>query len=220
MLNGVLDKILLYNWSMALRGHKVPKPTSVIQCFPRTIPSPQQLLMSDLKRKRNVDDEGNHVPADDGTVDAEASPQKQQQKLEESPTSSQTACSSTPQAPSEETQRCHGTAVEATTSKSTDAPSSSAASSSTKGDPATIVICGKEVMLKATGGRKKRKHPMETLIILAYKGRLALACKANDMVAALDIHREMKSKGIKQDLSVSRYWRNFAFFLVSFVVEL
>lgn len=164
----------------------------------------------DLKRKREVGDEGNQVPVDDGTVDAEASAQKQQQKQEESTTSSQTACSSTPQAASEETQRCHRTVVEATTSKSTDAPPSSAASSSTKGDPATIVICGKEVLLKGTGGRKKRKHPIETLIILAYKGRLAMACKANDMVAALDIYREMKSKGIKQDLSVSRFCRRLA----------
>lgn len=44
---------------------------------------------------------------------------------------------------------------------------------------------------------------MDALVVLAYKGQLAMACKANSMVSALEIHREMKSKGIKQDLSVS-----------------
>ena len=67
----------------------------------------------------------------------------------------------------------------------------------------TILICGKETVLKSTGGRKRRKHPMETLVILAYKARLALECKANDMVAALEIYDEMREKGIKRDLSVS-----------------
>ncbi|CBJ26017.1 conserved unknown protein [Ectocarpus siliculosus] len=64
-----------------------------------------------------------------------------------------------------------------------------------------ITICGKEITLQHTGGRKKRKHPMETLILLAYKDELTLKCKANNMVSALEIHQEMKSKGIKQDLS-------------------
>lgn len=67
---------------------------------------------------------------------------------------------------------------------------------------AKIMICGKEITVKHTGGRKKRKHPIETLIILAYKGQLALACKANNMVSALEIYREMKTKGVTQDLSV------------------
>ncbi|CAB1119970.1 unnamed protein product [Ectocarpus sp. CCAP 1310/34] len=64
-----------------------------------------------------------------------------------------------------------------------------------------ITICGKEITLQHTGGRKKRKHPMETLILLAYKEELTLKCKANNMISALEIHQEMKSKGIKQDLS-------------------
>lgn len=67
----------------------------------------------------------------------------------------------------------------------------------------TILICGEELPLKDTGGRKKRKHPLETLVLLAYKGRLAELCKANDMVSALEVYREMKSKSIKQDLAVS-----------------
>lgn len=67
---------------------------------------------------------------------------------------------------------------------------------------AKIMICGKEITVKHTGGRKKRKHPIETLIVLAYKGQLALACKANNMVSALEIYREMKTKCIQQDLSV------------------
>lgn len=64
------------------------------------------------------------------------------------------------------------------------------------------MVCGKEVMVKHTGGRKRRKHPIETLTILAYKGQLALACKANNMVSALEIYREMKTKGVQQDLPV------------------
>ncbi|CAM9736570.1 unnamed protein product [Ectocarpus sp. 12 AP-2014] len=64
-----------------------------------------------------------------------------------------------------------------------------------------ITICGKEITLQHTGGRKKRKHAMETLILLAYKDELTLKCKENNMVSALEIHKEMKSKGIKQDLS-------------------
>ena len=67
---------------------------------------------------------------------------------------------------------------------------------------AKIMICGKEITVKHTGGRKKRKHPIETLTIQAYKGQLALACKANNMVSALEIYREMKTKGVQQDLSV------------------
>eukprot|EP00903_Cladosiphon_okamuranus_P008688 g8324.t1 len=66
---------------------------------------------------------------------------------------------------------------------------------------AKIMICGKEIIVKHTGGRKKRRHPIETLIVLAYKAQLALACKANNMVSALEIYREMKTKGIHQDLS-------------------
>lgn len=57
--------------------------------------------------------------------------------------------------------------------------------------------------MKHTGGRKKRKHPLETLIVFAYKGQLAMACKANNMVNALEIYREMKTKGIQRDLEVS-----------------
>eukprot|EP00752_Nemacystus_decipiens_P005171 g4693.t1 len=67
--------------------------------------------------------------------------------------------------------------------------------------PAKIMICGKEVTVKHTGGRKKRKPPIETLTILAYKGQLALACRANNMVSALEIYREMKAKDIQRDLS-------------------
>lgn len=71
-----------------------------------------------------------------------------------------------------------------------------------KSAPQTILICGKEAVLKTTGGRKRRKHPMETLVTMAYRARLAVTCKANDMVAALEIYREMKTKGVKQDLAV------------------
>lgn len=67
----------------------------------------------------------------------------------------------------------------------------------------TIMICGEEVILKGKVGGRRRKQPIETLKVLAYKGRLAMACKANNMMAALEVYREMQSKGIKQDPSVS-----------------
>lgn len=67
----------------------------------------------------------------------------------------------------------------------------------------TIMICGEEVVLKGKAGGRRRKQPIETLKVLAYKGRLAMACKENNMMTALEVYREMQSKGIKQDPSVS-----------------
>lgn len=71
------------------------------------------------------------------------------------------------------------------------------------GGPSTITICGKEVVLKGTAGRKKRKYDRDALILMAYKGHLARMCKADNMVSALEIYREMKSKKIVPDLEVS-----------------
>lgn len=100
--------------------------------------------------------------------------------------------------------------VEAAAASTTSAASSSSSPPSARNNERApkptkkILICGKEVTLKDTGGRKKRKQPMEALVILAYKGQLAMACKVNSMLSALEIYQEMKSKGIKQDLSVSK----------------
>lgn len=69
--------------------------------------------------------------------------------------------------------------------------------------PQTINICGEEVLLKRGGGRKKRKLNRDTLIFMTYKARLAEMCRADNMLAALDIYKEMKSKRIFQDLEVS-----------------
>ena len=88
-------------------------------------------------------------------------------------------------------------------SKAADLASKAMSFTGGKDGPVKITICGEEVTLKGTAGRRKRKQPIETLILLAYKGRLAMACKNNNMVAALDLYREMKSKEIKQDPSVS-----------------
>lgn len=92
-------------------------------------------------------------------------------------------------------------AVTASTAAAAAGPESSSASGAS--GPVNIVICGEEVVLKGTAGRRKRKQPVDALIALAYKGRLARASKSNDMVSALEVYREMKAKGVKQDLSVS-----------------
>ncbi|CAM9258489.1 unnamed protein product [Hapterophycus canaliculatus] len=173
--------------------------------------------MSDLKRKRE-DDEVDKAQA----VSASPVPAVPPKALP-SPVSravGQTAASLTPSASTAEGGTSpHATGTAGNASGTNGAPSKAvkeggaaaqvSPSSPDKPPPAkriatpapTIVICGKEITLRQTGGRRKGKHPMDALVILAYKGQLAMACKANSMVSALEIHREMKSKGIKQDLS-------------------
>lgn len=159
--------------------------------------------MSELKRKRELDDE-ERTDAVDTVGEAPASSSS---SAAASAAEVHASCSSSPSSTSA------SPAIEGGGGKEecgTNAANSKASSPKKADGPEKILICGKEVALKQTGGRKKRKHPMDTLIILAYKGRLAMACKANNMMAALEIYREMKSKGIKQDLSVSLAYLNGA----------
>lgn len=175
--------------------------------------------MSELKRKRDDDDDG----ADEANAPKSMAAGKTAVAGSQNPTAScASPCCSLQPSGGEEPQE--STTIPATTPspatpKTTEASSSTApdtadgeasgrgpevkSSGAGRSGPPTIVICGEEVRLKGTVGRRKRKHTLETLIILAYKGRLAMACKVNNMVRALEIYREMKSKGIKQDLSVS-----------------
>ena len=157
--------------------------------------------MTELKRKREDVDDGKSEDEVAGTNDIAPT-----QSTSSSP-SSQSTPPTPPQCSSEEEGevRSHGdgsapsTRVVSVAADKADKPAAKSAAT----DRQTILICGKEVVLKSTGGRKRRKHPIETLVILAYKSRLAITCQANDMVGALEIHREMKNKGVKQDLSVS-----------------
>lgn len=70
-------------------------------------------------------------------------------------------------------------------------------------NPFTTMICGEEISLTDTAGRRKKKRSREMLVFLAYQAQLAITCQDNNMMAALEIYREMKSKGIRQDVSVS-----------------
>lgn len=166
--------------------------------------------MTELKRKREDVDDGKPDDKGAGTTDVALG---QAVHPSSSSSSSSTSSQSPPPLPTAQMQPCssevegedrsHGdspaasTGVASVAADKTDKPAASAAA-----DRQTILICGKEVALQSTMGRKRRKHTLETLVILAYKSRLAIACKANDMMAALEIHREMKNKGVKQDLSV------------------
>lgn len=182
--------------------------------------------MSELKRKREDVDEGK--PDDDeaaaGTGTTDVAPAQVVLHPSSSSTSSPSSSSpqSTPPAPAPTPPAPCSTLeegeIETHVSGAADTPSvdavkvdKRAAKKVAVAERQTILICGKEVVLKSTGGRKRRKHPMETLVILAYKARLALECKANDMVAALEIYDEMKQKGVKRDLSVS-YFLYLCFF--------
>lgn len=87
------------------------------------------------------------------------------------------------------------------------------ASGASKETTRTVLICGKEVPLCGGGkrkgkgkGKKRRGGPVEGMVLTAYKKELALACKANDMMSALDMYREMEVKGIKHDLEVKYLW--------------
>lgn len=154
--------------------------------------------MSELKRKREDGDEGEAGVA--GACSLTSSLSSVSQANDSSQSATTGACSSGDGAGADSGE-CKTETGDAGASAS--ALSASARPAGHEDGSATIIIRGEEVVLKGTAGRKKRKHSVQTLIVLAYKGSLALACKANDMVAALDIYREMKSKGIKQDLSVS-----------------
>lgn len=134
--------------------------------------------MSNLKRKR---EEGEESGLDDTT-----SPVK-------SPTNASTHGADEP-SPSK--------APIGATNGTYKAETSPAGDSAETGDSLTILICGEEVVLKGTGGRKKRKCSRDTLILTAYKGRLARMCRADNMSSALEIYKEMQAKGIKQDLEV------------------
>lgn len=168
--------------------------------------------MTELKRKREDVDDGKPDDEVAGTTDVALGQavHSSSSSSSSSPSSQSTPPLSTAQVPqclsevegeakSLDDSPAASTGVASVAADKTDKPVASSAAA----DRQTILICGKEVVLQSTGGRKRRKHPMETLVILAYKSRLAIACKANDMMAALEIHREMKSKGVKQDLSVS-----------------
>lgn len=116
-----------------------------------------------------------------------------------------------------------GGASATTTTAAETAPTTSSASSAppppvncdkrTPKPAKKILICGKEITLKESGGRRKRKPSLETLVFLAYHGQLVTACKANNMLSALEIYQEMKSKGIKQDLAVRRIGSTSAFII-------
>lgn len=158
--------------------------------------------MTELKRKREDVDDGKPEDGVAGTTDVapSSSSPSSQSTPPVAPAPAPLVCSSE----EEGEVSSHGDSPAASTSGTSGAADKAdkPAAKNAAADRQTILICGKEVVLKNTGGRKRRKHPMETLVILAYKSRLAISCKANDMVAALEIHREMKSKGVKQDISV------------------
>lgn len=192
---------------------------------PHSSPPPKRALnsslMSELKRKREEDDPEEEEPdVKDATPvalprAAQVSPtavevQPATAKAAAAPRESTASEGSKSEAagPAEDTAAPGGTGPPATSAEKDTAGVTSSGARRGKSKPPTtagkITICGKEITLQHTGGRKKRKHPMETLILLAYKDELTIKCKANNMVSALEIHQEMKSKGIKQDLSVRK----------------
>ncbi|CAM9590388.1 unnamed protein product [Ectocarpus fasciculatus] len=171
--------------------------------------------MSELKRKREEDDP--EVEEPDVT---DATPAASLMAAPVSPTAvavqPATATAAPPESTASEGSKAAGPAADAAVAPGGAGPSAIPAAEDAAGATASgtrrgkskppitagkITICGKEITLQHTGGRKKRKHPLETLILLAYKDELTLKCKANNMVSALEIHQEMKSKGVKQDLS-------------------
>lgn len=163
-------------------------------CLPRT-----HLDMSDLKRKREDDESPQEpdvsiaasTPATDDTNDAQ-------------PPSANPHAASDTSSTSQVARSPHNRQTEI----SDDSRGGMAATGATAGasEEKAITICGKRVVLKGGGGgggrKRKRKQPLEAMVLMAYKARLAQTCKANDMISALEMYREMKTKGIKQDLGV------------------
>lgn len=151
-------------------------------------------MSSDVKRKREEADErqqrrdatatepagGDALPSSSPSIPAETTPALITAPSASSSSATPAAVSDAPKAP---------------------AGAGAGAGARSSGTPArTVMVCGKGVALQ--GGGKRRKLSVEAMVLTAYKKELALTCKVNDMVSALEMYREMKAKGIKQDLGV------------------